>query len=84
VLAGIVMLIGKDENLRKSAPHVLKGLYDEDVLSEEVLVAWQEKKSKGDTLKVKEASKVFIDWLKNAEEESDEEDDDEEEEEESD
>jgi len=67
------MLIGKDEALRKTAPHILKALYDEDILSEEVLIAWYEKKSKGDTAKVKVASKVFIEWLKNAEEESDEE-----------
>lgn len=80
VLNGIVQLIGKDEALRKSAPHILKGLYDEDILEEEVLVKWHEKKSKGDTAKIKEASTVFITWLKSAEEESDEEEDDEEEE----
>jgi len=73
VLNGIVQLIGKDEALRKSTPHILKGLYDEDILEEETLVKWHEKKSKGDTLKIKEASTVFINWLKSAEEESDEE-----------
>jgi len=77
VLNGIVQLIGKDEALRKSVPHILKGLYDEDILEEEALVKWHEKKSKGDTLKIKEASTVFITWLKSAEEES--EDDEEEE-----
>jgi hypothetical protein len=62
----------------------VKGLYDEDILEEEVLIKWHEKKSKGDTLKIKEASTVFITWLKSAEEESEEEDDDDEEEEDSD
>lgn len=71
VLAALVMVIGKDEALRKASPNILKTLYDEDILSEEVLIAWHAKKSKGDTAKVKEASTVFVDWLKNAEEESD-------------
>jgi len=80
VLAGIVMLTAKDENLRKSVPHILKGLYDEDILEEEVLITWHDKRSKGDTSKVKEASTVFVTWLKNAdEEESDGEEDEEEE-----
>jgi len=79
VLNGVVQLVGKDETLRKAVPHILKGLYDEDILEEEVLIKWHTKKSKGDTAKVKEAGTVFIDWLKNAEEESDEDDDEEEE-----
>jgi translation initiation factor 5 len=74
VLNGVVQLIGKDEALRKNSPHILKGLYDEDVVEEEALIKWHDKKSKGDTAKVKEASAVFINWLKNAEEESDEDD----------
>ena len=64
VLNGIVQLIGKDEALRKSTPHILKGLYDEDILEEDVLIKWYDKKSKGDTAKIKTASTVFIDWLK--------------------
>lgn len=75
VLAAIVMIIGKDEALRKASPNILKALYDEDILSEEVLIAWHNRKSKGDTAKVKEASTVFIEWLKNAEEESDDDED---------
>lgn len=81
VLNGVVQLVGKDEALRKAVPHILKGLYDQDILEEEALIKWHGKKSKGDTAKVKEAGTVFIDWLKNAEEESDEEDDDDDEEE---
>jgi len=77
VLAGIIMLIGKDDNLRKSVPHVLKGLYDEDILEEEVLISWHDKKSKGDTKKVKDASTVFITWLKSADEEGSDEEDEE-------
>lgn len=82
VINGVVQLIAAHKSLMKSAPHILKGLYDEDVLEEEALLAWHEKKSKGVNQKVKEASAVFIEWLKNAEEESDEDDDDEEDEEE--
>lgn len=48
----------------KSVPHILKALYDEDVVEEEALIAWHDKKSKGSTFKVKDAGKVFIDWLK--------------------
>lgn len=77
VLNGVVQLVAANEALKKSVPHILKGLYDEDVVDEEILLAWHAKKSKGETLKVKEAAKVFIDWLKNAEEESDEEDEEE-------
>jgi len=80
VLAGIIMLCGKDEALRKVVPHILKALYDADILEEEVLIAWHAKKSKGDTAKVKEASTVFVNWLKSAEEESDGDDDEDEEE----
>lgn len=82
VINGVVQLIAANKSLMKSAPHILKGLYDEDVIEEEVLLAWHEKKSKGVNLKVKEASAVFIDWLKNAEEESDEDEEGEEEDEE--
>jgi len=81
ILVGIEELCGvREVSLLPSVPHILKALYDEDVLEEEVLLAWHSHKSKGTIAKVKDAGKVFVDWLRNAEEESegDEEDDDEE------
>lgn len=89
VLAALCEL-GKDAAVLKVVPHVLKYLYDEDVLEEMPVLKWYGIKSKGDALKVKEAAKVFVQWLENAdedddeEEEDEEEDDDEEEEEEED
>lgn len=65
-LAAIVEL-GKDAAVAKVVAHVLKHLYDEDVLDEEVVLEWWGGlKSKGDAAKVKEASKVFVQWLEYA------------------
>eukprot|EP00026_Physarum_polycephalum_P008397 Phypoly_transcript_08480.p1 GENE.Phypoly_transcript_08480~~Phypoly_transcript_08480.p1 ORF type:complete len:399 (-),score=115.21 Phypoly_transcript_08480:138-1334(-) len=86
ILGGLTEL-GKDPAVLKVVPHVLKYLYDEDVLEEEAIMKWHSAKSKGDAAKVKEAAKVFVAWLETAEEEDEddeEEDDDEEEEEDSD
>lgn len=79
----------KDAAGLKVVSHVLKYLYDEDVLEEDPVLKWYGAKSKGDEKKVKEASKVFVEWLENAdedeeEEEEEDEEDDEEEEEDSD
>lgn len=58
-------------------------LYEKDVLEEEAFLAWwEEAEGLGDEedvemKKVRDKTKVFIDWLKEAEEESSEEDDDE-------
>jgi len=79
ILNGLTDL-GKDAAVLKVVPHVLKYLYDEDVVEEEAVMKWHSAKSRGDAAKVKDASKVFVEWLKNAEEE----DEDDEEEEDSD
>jgi len=84
VLAGLTEL-GKEPAVLKVVPHVLKHLYDEDVLEEDPVLKWYGAKSRGDAAKVKEAAKVFVTWLEDAEEEDEdeeEEEDDEEEEEE--
>ncbi len=44
-------------------PHVLKHLYDEDVLEEDSIAKWYKAKSKGEVAKVKESAKVFVEWL---------------------
>jgi len=81
ILGGLTDL-GKDAAVLKVVPHVLKYLYDEDVLEEEAVVKWHSAKSKGDAAKVKESAKVFVEWLKTAEEDDDDEDEDEDEDEE--
>jgi len=55
---------------------IIKLFYDEDILQEEIIMAWHEKPTRkfaGDkelAKKVREAAQTIIDWLKNAEEES--------------
>lgn len=56
--------LGRDAAVVKVVAHLLKYLYDEDVLEEEpVLMWWGALKSKGSQAKVKEASKLFVEWL---------------------
>uniref|UniRef100_A0A8R1Y0Z8 Eukaryotic translation initiation factor 5 n=1 Tax=Onchocerca volvulus TaxID=6282 RepID=A0A8R1Y0Z8_ONCVO len=82
LLGGIEQLISKhfDILLPKSA-HIIKALYDTDVVEEEVLLAWGEKPSKKYVKKklcaeIISKAQPVLDWLKNAEEdESDDEDD---------
>ncbi|KAG0418479.1 hypothetical protein HPB47_004827 [Ixodes persulcatus] len=55
-------------------PHILKALYDSDVLEEEVLLDWSKKVSKKYVSKevaqeIHERAKPFIKWLQEAEEE---------------
>jgi translation initiation factor 5 len=80
LLGGIEQVINqyKDILLPKSA-HILKALYDEDIVVEEVLIDWDSKISKKYVSKELSAeihakAAPFIKWLKEAEEESSEED----------
>jgi len=74
--------LGKEPAVLKVVPHVLKHLYDEDVLEEEAVLKWYGAKSRSSEAKVKDAAKVFVEWLENADEEGEEDDDEEEDEDE--
>mmetsp|Transcript_4056 Transcript_4056/g.10335 ORF Transcript_4056/g.10335 Transcript_4056/m.10335 type:complete len:402 (-) Transcript_4056:238-1443(-) len=83
ILVCVERLVGElhEEALLKKCPHVLKAFYEYDLLEEEQLVHWSEKKSKtvnrDISKKVKKAAEPFITWLKEAEEGEDDDDDDE-------
>ncbi|KAB0389179.1 hypothetical protein E2I00_001952, partial [Balaenoptera physalus] len=56
-------------------PHILKEMYDADLLEEEVIISWSEKASKKYVSKelakeIRVKAEPFIKWLKEAEEES--------------
>jgi len=55
--------VAKDNS--KKLPFLLKQLYDDDILTEESILAWKPSSS------VQQAAKPFVDWLRTAEEESD-------------
>ena len=66
--------------LMPRVPHILKALYEEDILEEEVLFEWAKKVSKKNvsketSAKIHEKAQPFIKWLKEAEEESESDDD---------
>jgi len=72
-----IIELNRDALLPKTA-HVMKLLYDTDVVDEEVFLDWGKKPSKKYVSKelsteIQEKAKVFIEWLKNAAEESSEE-----------
>ncbi|KAI9011815.1 domain found in IF2B/IF5-domain-containing protein [Hyaloraphidium curvatum] len=87
LLGGIERLVGEmyPEELMPKVIKVLKLLYDEDLIDEEVMLAWADKPSskyvKKDVSKeIRKKAEPFFKWLREAEEESsDEEDDDEDE-----
>lgn len=82
LMGGIETLIVNHESelLAKSA-HIVKSLYDLDIVDEEVILAWAEKPSskyvkKNKSKEIIDVCAPVIEWLKEAEEESDEEEED--------
>lgn len=57
----------------KEVALVLKVLYDEDILEEDIIFQWYDKSSVGNTSQIWKNVKPFVEWLKSAEAESDEE-----------
>jgi len=79
ILGGIERLVDQNDKLLPKVAFILKAFYDEDIVEEDVLLAWGEKASKKyvDKAKSKEIRKQaapFLNWLKEAEEESSDED----------
>jgi len=80
ILGGIERLVDQNDKLLPKVAFILKAFYDEEIVEEDVLLAWGEKASKKyvDKAKSKEIRKQatpFLNWLREAEEESSEEDD---------
>jgi len=76
------LLIGQQypKLLMPKVAHILKSLYDEDYVEEEVMIEWGSKVSKKYVSKktseqIHAKAKPFIDWLKTAEEEESDDDD---------
>lgn len=86
ILSGLEILVGKVhyEALINKVIHILKLIYDCDIIDEEVLLEWHSKQSSKKIISKEIAAEIriktlpFIKWLKEAEEEesSDESDDD--------
>ena len=74
-LGGVERLLGnKHPALIPQVPKVLLTVYNEDLVSEEVLKTWGAKASRkfvdiGTSRKVRQAAEPFIEWLENAESE---------------
>ena len=76
-LCGVEELLGSShKELMSSVPHVLKTLYDDDVCDEDSIVSWWDSPPESSWLVKKEVAvsvrakaKVFVDWLKTAEDE---------------
>ncbi|EDO43054.1 predicted protein [Nematostella vectensis] len=86
LLGAFEMLVGKSypKELMPKAAHILKALYDNDLIEEEIVLQWAEKVSKKYVSKeistqIHEKVKPFVHWLKEAEEEESSEEEDEEE-----
>ncbi|CAI9734586.1 eukaryotic translation initiation factor 5-like [Octopus vulgaris] len=74
LLSGIEILVGKihKDVLMSKVPHILKTLYDEDILDEDVILKWAAKPTKNHVSKsvaedIREKAKPFIKWLEEAE-----------------
>lgn len=84
LLGGIEMLVGDvhKATLMPKVPHILKELYECDIVDEEVLIEWGGKVSKKYVSKdvsqrIHDKAEPFITWLKEAEEEESDEEDEE-------
>ncbi|KAJ3417582.1 hypothetical protein HDV05_000039 [Chytridiales sp. JEL 0842] len=83
LLGGLERFLGLEPNkstMLAKTPLVLKAFYDEDLLDEEVVLAWGDKVSKKfvdkkTAAEIREKAGPFLNWLKEADEESEEEDD---------
>uniref|UniRef100_A0A7S1T844 W2 domain-containing protein n=1 Tax=Compsopogon caeruleus TaxID=31354 RepID=A0A7S1T844_9RHOD len=65
-----------DSKPLKAIPFILKGMYDDDLMDEDKIIAWHESKpmsAPAEALRL--ASKDLVDWLKTAESESEDDDD---------
>lgn len=82
LMGGIEQLIDKHEaELLPKAAHIVKALYDQDLVEEEALLAWGEKPSskyvsKSVARKIIEKCEPVLNWLKEAEEEDEDEESD--------
>lgn len=78
-LGGTERFIGKDHpELIKVVPTVLMTYYDEDLITEEVVIKWGSKASKkyvdtATSKKVRKAAEPFLTWLAEAESEDEDE-----------
>lgn len=79
LLGGIERFVGLSQpQLIPQIPKILHALYDDDILEEDIIIAWGTKASKKyvdkeTSKKVRKAAKSFIEWLENAESESEDE-----------
>ncbi|KAK3600592.1 hypothetical protein CHS0354_001123 [Potamilus streckersoni] len=84
LLGGFEQLVGKvHKTLMPKIPHILKELYDNDILDEEVIIEWGKKVSKRYVPKdiaqeIREKATLFIKWLETAEEDESSEEEEEE------
>lgn len=87
VLGGIEKLIAEEFRnvLLPKTPHIVKALYDLDIVEESVIIDWGKKPSKKyvskeDSIAILKEVQPFIKWLEEAEEDSEDDDEDEEDE----
>lgn len=83
VLGGLEQLIAKEypETLMSKTMAILKCLYDQDIIDENVIIDWGSKPSKKyvskeESQKILKEAQPFIKWLEEADEESDESEED--------
>merc|ERR1712065_93215 len=76
VLGSLERLVGEKhrDELFKYTAHLLKALYENDLVSDEVMIKWGKKKSSkyvlnATSVEVKEAGAQFLTWLEEAEDE---------------